>query len=666
MQILAIHDRFHGLDIKYKVEVPFASVHAPIHLDENTYDIRLSRRDPPGPILHEFMAHHKRVRLEDIYGGPVHKHEYHSKDKGDYEKDDSSESGKHKNYDEKHHNHGDHDDHYGKPRDYEKGYDGSKEDGHDYERPNYHGNHHEDNYEKRISADIPDGAFENIEKVDEKDSTHQESANRNAGVVEKQVADDQHKYENSDEEVDQIQGQKDDDIKTTTPIHEDLEESHATTTSSDSHEYEDTAQKTSTTQEASEEQEPTTQGYTREENKADQDKKEGNGGLRQAAEAEKSESTTTTTTTVSTTATTESTTMTTEENYAESSTTETEEYEEDSREHNKRNFREDTTSEPSTKTTPDYLIEEAETTANPTESTTITTPDPYENHYEIDLKSASLEEEEKGWSPHDRRKRQAPNSKKRKCKSKSPVVLDPRCIYDETTPVALGFCRVDFLLCMPKGDGYRAFCLQNQLFDQTSGKCVPAGQCGEHANSARPTQNISSLAQNPPKTTPDLTSEEGFCVGKKNGLYKHPRNCSQIWKCTNGTVSEHPGCAPDLAFNEKRGLCDFRHTVPGCSLEEPTALGPIEGKALDPVLNRNFTIPSNTRSCGTLNHGDHIAHESDCTLYHQCVWGSLELMRCPAGTFFNPEMNVCDYSHAVPGCNASSVNNGTNSSTDSS
>lgn len=86
MQILAIHDRFHGLDIKYKVEVPFASVHAPIHLDENTYDIRLSRRDPPGPILHEFRAHHKRVRLEDIYGGPVHKHEYHSKDKGDYEK----------------------------------------------------------------------------------------------------------------------------------------------------------------------------------------------------------------------------------------------------------------------------------------------------------------------------------------------------------------------------------------------------------------------------------------------------------------------------------------------------------------------------------------------------------------------------------------------------
>jgi hypothetical protein len=86
MHILAIHDRFHGLDIKYKVEVPFASVHAPIHLDENTYDIRLSRRDPPGPILHEFRAHHQKVRLEDVFGGTVHKYEHYSKDKGDYEK----------------------------------------------------------------------------------------------------------------------------------------------------------------------------------------------------------------------------------------------------------------------------------------------------------------------------------------------------------------------------------------------------------------------------------------------------------------------------------------------------------------------------------------------------------------------------------------------------
>lgn len=104
------------------------------------------------------------------------------------------------------------------------------------------------------------------------------------------------------------------------------------------------------------------------------------------------------------------------------------------------------------------------TTSRPSTTTEKEEPsedlDPKERHYELDLKSASLEEEEQGWSPYEARKKrqvltQLKPKKKKNCRPKKPIVLDPRCIYDETTPVALGFCRVDFLLCMPKGDGYR-------------------------------------------------------------------------------------------------------------------------------------------------------------------------------------------------------------------
>lgn len=65
------------------------------------------------------------------------------------------------------------------------------------------------------------------------------------------------------------------------------------------------------------------------------------------------------------------------------------------------------------------------------------------------------------------------------------------------------------------------------------------------------------------------------------------------------------------------------------------------------------TIGAETSASGTCeNHGDHLAHESDCSKFNRCVWGRLEQMHCPAGTVFNPRLSVCDYPDQVPGCSS--------------
>uniref|UniRef100_A0AC34RMJ4 Chitin-binding type-2 domain-containing protein n=1 Tax=Panagrolaimus sp. JU765 TaxID=591449 RepID=A0AC34RMJ4_9BILA len=94
---------------------------------------------------------------------------------------------------------------------------------------------------------------------------------------------------------------------------------------------------------------------------------------------------------------------------------------------------------------------------------------------------------------------------------------------------------------------------------------------------------------------------------------------------------EHPSCEHGLAFDERRGRCDYQHNVPGCgastAFDENSASG-----------------------CNGHEHGAHVVDQADCNSFYRCVWNQLERMTCPRGTVFNPALSVCDYPDQVPGC----------------
>ena len=127
------------------------------------------------------------------------------------------------------------------------------------------------------------------------------------------------------------------------------------------------------------------------------------------------------------------------------------------------------------------------------------------------------------------------------------------------------------------------------------------------------------------------------CINRTDGLYRHPLSCQRRIQCFDSRAFEHPSCSHDLAFDERRGVCDYRQNVPGC---ETFADG------------SSSKQPHTLLGCSGHKHGDYIPNQSDCNSFYRCVWDTLELMKCPAGTVFNPKLDVCDYPNQVS-CGAS-------------
>uniref|UniRef100_A0A915E7N9 Chitin-binding type-2 domain-containing protein n=1 Tax=Ditylenchus dipsaci TaxID=166011 RepID=A0A915E7N9_9BILA len=144
----------------------------------------------------------------------------------------------------------------------------------------------------------------------------------------------------------------------------------------------------------------------------------------------------------------------------------------------------------------------------------------------------------------------------------------------------------------------------------------------------------------------EKVAEEGvvqgkeFCSQRSNGFYGHPSNCSRILQCFDHELFEYPPCDHNLAFDESKGVCDYREHVDNCADVQSSS-------------NAVSSISSETSAegCGDNKHGDYVRHPQDCSTFFRCVWDRLLPMSCPDGTVFNPSLDVCDFPDQVKGCN---------------
>ncbi|XP_033113936.1 fibrillin-2-like, partial [Anneissia japonica] len=109
------------------------------------------------------------------------------------------------------------------------------------------------------------------------------------------------------------------------------------------------------------------------------------------------------------------------------------------------------------------------------------------------------------------------------------------------------------------------------------------------------------------------------CVGRPNGNYAVPGNCSAILSCFGG-LANYLVCPPGLSFNETGNRCD--RNVPGCS-------------------------GGGTGFCANLADGNYV-NPTNCSQFISCVGGIPIVQSCPAGLGFNSTGNRCDA--GIPGC----------------
>jgi hypothetical protein len=209
----------------------------------------------------------------------------------------------------------------------------------------------------------------------------------------------------------------------------------------------------------------------------------------------------------------------------------------------------------------------------------------------------------------------------------APPAVDPQCNGRENGyTYSNGLCRSTYHRCFHGAKIRHSCALTGQVFDDVKKICVSRADLLE----CRPPKQLTLLS----KSEFDLTD---LCKNHADGLYRHPNSCHRIIHCFGNETFERPPCDHELAFDERRGICDYRQNVPGC-----------ENYADGSTSNKN---PQSVIGCNGAKHGDYVPIKNECNSFYRCVWDILERMKCPSGTVFNPKINVCDYPNRVQ-CNA--------------
>ncbi|GJQ81034.1 hypothetical protein Trydic_g21843 [Trypoxylus dichotomus] len=118
------------------------------------------------------------------------------------------------------------------------------------------------------------------------------------------------------------------------------------------------------------------------------------------------------------------------------------------------------------------------------------------------------------------------------------------------------------------------------------------------------------------------------CPDDSQSFFAHPRACEKFIECNNG-IARELNCIEGLQFNPEVGFCDFPDNVV-CVIEESeeeiVGSGPV-GSC--PEINEEYVT--------------FLTDGGDCTIFYKCNWGVPILFNCPAGLYFNPVLNVCDF-----------------------
>ncbi|KAK9685083.1 Chitin binding Peritrophin-A domain [Popillia japonica] len=166
----------------------------------------------------------------------------------------------------------------------------------------------------------------------------------------------------------------------------------------------------------------------------------------------------------------------------------------------------------------------------------------------------------------------------------------------------------------------------------------------------------------------------GLCLAFINGSYSEPvgtcpevneedvtfltdsNDCSIFYKCETGEPHLYQ-CPSDLYFNPEINVCDWPEQV-DCGMGTggngnggDNGNGENNGNGGDGGDGDGNGNGSGTGECPAEN-GEYVTllpHETDCTLFYKCDWGTPILQACPDGLHFNPTLSVCDFSEQA-GC----------------
>jgi len=143
---------------------------------------------------------------------------------------------------------------------------------------------------------------------------------------------------------------------------------------------------------------------------------------------------------------------------------------------------------------------------------------------------------------------------------------------------------------------------------------------------------------------------KNFCMGRKDGNYANPNNCSTFYACANG-LTHVMKCPSNLRYNQKTNRCDWPSNV-ACK-DQPSQAPPVATTSA-PV--QTTTAPKQGSSfCLGKKDGDY-QNLKDCASFYKCSNNITHIMKCPSGLWFNPVNDTCDYPKNVA-CGPATIQN---------
>ncbi|CDW57445.1 CBM 14 domain containing protein [Trichuris trichiura] len=186
-------------------------------------------------------------------------------------------------------------------------------------------------------------------------------------------------------------------------------------------------------------------------------------------------------------------------------------------------------------------------------------------------------------------------------------------------------CSPFFVECK-NGSGSFGICSWELYFDPSTGSCtIP-----EQIEICRFNSSIPPEAQ-------------FNCTGMPDGNYSNPLyNCSSFYYSCNGGQTSREQCPFRLFFDPVYLECAPFDDVYECVNSTSNNFFPLRSKTATNTTGIN---------CDGLENDNYPDPTNNCSnIFYTCTNGVSITRKCAAGTFYDPELDVCDLSNRVPAC----------------
>ncbi|XP_048250968.1 uncharacterized protein LOC124137847 isoform X6 [Haliotis rufescens] len=161
------------------------------------------------------------------------------------------------------------------------------------------------------------------------------------------------------------------------------------------------------------------------------------------------------------------------------------------------------------------------------------------------------------------------------------------------------------------------------------------------------------------RSTSILDDEPFFCP-EKDGYYRHERNCSVYYRCTNNKPTRFE-CNPGTFYNPAMFGCSWPFQVIDCDSEGKLMPHRRRRSVFPEEIRDNhrshgkdselpFFIPEETYPCPITD--GYYPHKKNCSVYFRCTQGKSTRFACNPGTFYNPSIFGCSWPDQVRDCDS--------------